>query len=88
ISITEKTGSLVAIKAVQDSDDLMIITQLGITIRVAVNKIATYRRATQGVRLINLKETDKIASVARVYRNESEEEDTNGEDVDAENNES
>jgi len=74
LNITGKTGALVAIKAVNDSDDLMIITQAGITIRVAVNQIAVYRRATQGVRLINLKEGDKIASVARVVSNDDEEE--------------
>ncbi len=73
LNITDKTGALVAIKAVNDSDDLMIITQGGITIRVAVNQIAVYRRAAQGVRLINLREGDKIASVARVVRNEDEE---------------
>ena len=66
INITEKTGKLVAIKAVNDTDDLMIITQVGMTIRLAVSQVAVYGRAAQGVRLINLKEDDKIASVARV----------------------
>jgi DNA gyrase subunit A len=80
LNITGKTGALVTIKAVSDSDDLMIITQAGITIRVAINQIGIYRRATQGVRLINLKEGDEIASVARVVRNEEEEEQNTIED--------
>jgi DNA gyrase subunit A len=66
ISITEKTGSLVAIKCVLDNDDLMIITQAGVTIRVPVSTIRMTGRAAQGVKLINLREDDSIASVARV----------------------
>jgi DNA gyrase subunit A len=66
INVTEKTGSLVAIKNVTDSDDLMIITQSGVTIRVPVSKIRMTGRAAQGVKLINLREDDSIASVARV----------------------
>ncbi|MBN2773618.1 MAG: DNA gyrase subunit A [Prolixibacteraceae bacterium] len=79
INITEKTGALVAIKAVQDIDDLMIITQNGMTIRLAVKQISVYGRAAQGVRLINLKEEDMIASVARIY--------SGGEDENSDDNE-
>jgi DNA gyrase subunit A len=66
INITEKTGSLVTIKSVLDNDDLMIITQAGVTIRVPVSTIRMTGRAAQGVKLINLREDDSIASVARV----------------------
>jgi DNA gyrase subunit A len=66
INITEKTGALMAIKSVSNDNDLMIITQQGLTIRLAVSTISLLRRATQGVRLINLKEVDSIASVARI----------------------
>lgn len=66
INITDKTGPLVAIKSVTDRDDLMIITQSAITIRVPVSSIRMTGRAAQGVKLINLREDDSIASVARV----------------------
>ena len=66
INVTEKTGALVAIKSVLDTDDLMIITQAGVTIRVPVSTIRMTGRAAQGVKLINLREDDSIASVARV----------------------
>ncbi len=66
INITEKTGDLIAIKNVSDENDLMIITEHGLTIRLAASSISVLGRATQGVRLINLKEEDRIASVARV----------------------
>jgi DNA gyrase subunit A len=66
LNITDKTGSLIAIKAVLDDDDLMIITQNGILIRMAVSDMRIMGRATQGVRLINLKDDDKIGAVARV----------------------
>ena len=66
INITEKTGSLVTIKSVFDTDDLMIITQTGLTIRVPVSGIRMTGRAAQGVKLINLREDDSIASVASV----------------------
>jgi DNA gyrase subunit A len=72
ITITEKTGNLVAIKAVEDTDDLMIITQGGMTIRLPIGQISVYGRAAQGVRVINLKEGDKIASVARVNAAEND----------------
>jgi DNA gyrase subunit A len=70
INITEKTGHLVAIKSVTDSDDLMIITEDGITIRMAINSVRLMGRTAQGVRLINLREGSTIASVARVSETE------------------
>jgi len=66
INITNKTGSLIAIKDVTDNDDLMIINRSGILIRMAVADLRVMGRATQGVRLINIKDGDAIASVARV----------------------
>jgi DNA gyrase subunit A len=74
ISITEKTGHLVAIKTVTDEDDLMIINKSGIAIRMAVNDLRVMGRATQGVKLINLKGSDSIAAVAKVMKDEDEEE--------------
>ena len=73
INVTEKTGSLIAIKGVIDTDDLMIITKLGLTIRMPVADMRIMGRATQGVKLINLKEDDSIASVAYVEVNNDEE---------------
>ncbi len=73
IHITEKTGKLIAIKNVSDDNDLMIITQNGLTIRVAVKTIRVMGRAAQGVKIINLKDNDRIASVAKVRSYESEE---------------
>jgi DNA gyrase subunit A len=72
INITEKTGALVAIKSVTDDDDLMIITENGITIRMPINSVRLMGRAAQGVRLINLRDNDKIASVARVSKSSEE----------------
>ena len=66
INITEKTGSLIAIKAVTDEDDLMIITTVGIAIRVSVSALRVMGRNTQGVRLINLREGDSIAAATQV----------------------
>ena len=66
ISITEKTGNLVSIKNVSDGDDLMIINKSGIAIRMEVNDLRVMGRATQGVKLINIKENDSIAAVAKV----------------------
>ena len=66
INITDKTGNLIAIKDVTDKDDLMIINKSGIVIRLAVADLRVIGRATQGVRLINLKETDEIAAVTKV----------------------
>ena len=72
ISITEKTGKLIAIKNVTDNDDLMIINKSGIVIRLAVEDLRVMGRATQGVRLINLKGNDTIAAVAKVEKSEEE----------------
>ena len=66
----EKTGALVALKAVTDENDLMIINKSGITIRVAVSNISLQSRATQGVKLINLREGDSIAAVCVVNKSE------------------
>ncbi|HPE76476.1 MAG TPA: DNA gyrase subunit A [Draconibacterium sp.] len=66
INITEKTGDLIAVKSVSNDNDLMIITENGLTIRLTVSSISLLGRATQGVRVINLKGDDRIASVARV----------------------
>ncbi|MDD4656064.1 MAG: DNA gyrase subunit A [Bacteroidales bacterium] len=70
INITDKTGALIAIKGVNDQNDLMIINKSGITIRVAVSDIRLTGRATQGVKLINLKENDSIAAVCSVEKSE------------------
>ncbi len=80
INVTEKTGNLVAIKNVSDSDDLMIINKSGITIRMAVSDLRVMGRATQGVKLINIKNDDSIAAVARVMKEEEEKEDNNDTD--------
>ncbi len=72
INVTEKTGSLIAIKNVTDDDDLMIITRKGITIRMHVDALRVMGRATQGVRLISLRGDDEIAAVAKVYRDREE----------------
>ncbi len=72
INITEKTGSLIALKDVTDNHDLMIITQFGNILRSPVSALRVMGRATQGVRLINLKESDIIASVACVLVNDDE----------------
>lgn len=82
ISITEKTGTLVAIKTVTDEDDLMIINKSGIAIRMEVKDLRVMGRATQGVRLINLKNNDSIAAVAKVMKDDEESDDSeNGTDV-------
>ena len=73
LNITEKTGDLVAIKNVTDENDLMIINRSGLTIRMAVSGIKLAGRATQGVRLINIKEGDSIAAVSVVNKSEEEE---------------
>ena len=72
LNITDKTGSLVAMKNVTDENDLMIINRSGLTIRMAVSDIRVAGRATQGVRLINIKEGDSIAAVSAVNRAEEE----------------
>jgi DNA gyrase subunit A len=75
ISVTEKTGNLVSIKNVSDADDLMIINRSGIAIRLEVESLRVMGRATQGVRLINLREGDTIAAVAKVMHEDDELED-------------
>jgi len=74
MNITEKTGALVAIKNVTEENDLMIITKSGLTIRMAVTDIRLCGRATQGVKLINIREGDSIAAVSVVAHEEEEEE--------------
>jgi DNA gyrase subunit A len=80
LNISEKTGSLVAIKNVTDEDDLMIINKSGITIRMAVADLRVMGRATQGVTLIKIKGNDSIAAVAKVMHEEEEEVDVDGEE--------
>ena len=82
ISITEKTGSLVSIKNVSDSDDLMIINRSGIAIRMEVESLRVMGRATQGVRLINLRDDDTIAAVAKVLKDDEDIEDVEDIEVD------
>ena len=77
ISVTEKTGKLVAIKNVNDQDDLMIINKSGIAIRMEVSGLRVMGRATQGVKLINLKADDRIAAVAKVMKDDDKIEDIN-----------
>ncbi|MBK9283455.1 MAG: DNA gyrase subunit A [Sphingobacteriaceae bacterium] len=78
INITDKTGNLVGIQSVTDDDDLMIITKNGITIRLNINTLRVMGRATQGVKLINISDTDEIAAVTKVQREEEvENNDTN-----------
>ena len=72
LNVTEKTGKLVAIKDVTDDNDLMIINRSGLTIRMNVSDIRVAGRATQGVRLINIKEGDAIAAVSAVNRSEED----------------
>ena len=74
INITDKTGNLIALKAVTDEDDLMIITENGIAIRLAVRGVRVMGRNTQGVRLINLREGDQIAAATQVPANGENEE--------------
>ena len=74
ITVTDKTGELVSLKAVNDEDDLMIITKKGTMIRMGVDSLRVMGRATQGVRLINLRANDEIASIAKVPASEEEEE--------------
>ncbi len=73
ITISEKTGSLVAMKSVTDDEDLMIIKKSGVAIRMSVNELRVMGRATQGVKLINLKDDDSIAAVAKIAKQDDEE---------------
>ena len=75
INITEKTGNLIALKNVTDEEDLMVINKSGVTIRIRVDTLREMGRATQGVKIIRLKEDDSIASVAKVSRFEVQEDD-------------
>jgi len=86
ISITEKTGELVTIKNVTDNDDLMIINKSGIAIRMEVSSLRVMGRATQGVKLINLKDTDSIAAVAKVVHDDDDISDVEEIDVVEKNN--
>ena len=81
ISVTEKTGGLVAIKNVTDSDDLMIINKSGIAIRMSVEDLRVMGRATQGVKLINIKGDDSIAAVAKVMKDEDDLDEANIMDI-------
>jgi DNA gyrase, A subunit len=78
INITEKTGQLISIKSVNDTSDLMIITQAGLTIRLSISELRILGRTAQGVRLINLKEGDQIASITIVPSAEDENEESAG----------
>jgi DNA gyrase subunit A len=73
LNITEKTGKLISINSVTDADDLMIINKSGLTIRMAVEDLRVMGRATQGVKLINIKENDSIAAVTKVMKDDAEE---------------
>jgi DNA gyrase subunit A len=86
ISVTDKTGQLVAIKNVTDQDDLMIINKSGIAIRMAIESLRVMGRATQGVKLINIKGKDSIAAVAKVMHNEDEVDENDIENADASTN--
>lgn len=81
ISITEKTGKLIAIKNVTENSDLMIIEKSGLTIRMAVSDIRVAGRATQGVKLINIKNGDSIAAISTVEKGDDEQEKVAGENV-------
>lgn len=74
LNITEKTGKLIAIKSVKDTDHLMVINKSGVAIRTAVHEMRVMGRATQGVRIINLRKDDEIAAVAKVSMDEVDEE--------------
>lgn len=80
LNITEKTGKLISINAVTDADDLMIINKSGLTIRMAVEDLRVMGRATQGVKLINIKGNDSIAAVTKVMKDDVAEEVAIGED--------
>lgn len=86
LSVTEKTGALISIKDVTDENDLMIITKMGITIRMKMSEMRVMGRATQGVRLIKVRDKDDIASVAKVPKVDEEEEDVMEEDESTETN--
>jgi len=87
LNITEKTGALVALQAVDEQDDLMIINKSGVTIRIGVESLRVMGRATQGVRLIKLHGDDRIASVALVQKDEHEHSENQPSDDHVESNE-
>jgi len=74
LNLSDRTGSLIKIKQVEGDEDLMIITRLGVTIRINVGDVSTQGRNTQGVKLIRLRDGDDIASVAKVMESEEEDE--------------
>jgi DNA gyrase subunit A len=74
LNITEKTGELVAIHGVTDNDQIMIINKSGITIRMNIESLRIMGRATQGVRLIKLQDSDEIASIAKIERDAQDDE--------------
>ena len=84
INVTEKTGKLISIQAVTDDNDLMIINRSGLTIRTSAEQIRVAGRATQGVKIINLREGDAIASVTAVPKTDEEDIETTTEGVIAE----
>lgn len=84
LNITDKTGQLISINDVTDEDDLMIINKSGLTIRMKVSDLRVMGRATQGVRLINIKGTDSIAAVTKVMREEESDEDIDVDYIDGE----
>ncbi|WP_333809037.1 DNA gyrase subunit A [Flavobacterium sp.] len=94
LNITDKTGQLISINDVTDEDDLMIINKSGLTIRMKISDLRVMGRATQGVRLINIKGNDSIAAVTKVLREDESENDEfegdieNGTDIETENNDS
>jgi len=85
LNVTDKTGKLIAIKSVTDQDDLMIINKSGVAIRTGVKEMRVMGRATQGVRLINLKKGDGIAAVAKVAYEEEDVDDESQELIDNQN---
>ena len=83
INVTDKTGELIALKNVTDENDLMVVNKSGITIRISVAELREMGRATQGVRIIKLREGDSIASVAKVPAAIDEEEVEGVENIEA-----
>ena len=87
MKVTDKTGKLVTIKDVDDTNDIMIINKSGITIRLSVKELRVLGRVTQGVRLINIGDKDEIASVAKINYIPGEEETEEGDDTPADSSE-
>ena len=76
INITEKNGKLVSLLAVNGDEDCMIITSDGLVIRISLKQVSVYKRQTQGVKLISLQDDSKVSTVALVYENPNDKEDT------------